>query len=112
MLGLAQMSQWRQDALFDPTNPHQQQHVQYAQLPGTYGSWYYSQVPADGGSLMGLGISQVRPLSGVSDEWNKLPSFVQAGLVLVASATIGFFGWKKFGTQIKKTIGLSGRRRR
>lgn len=140
MLGLAQMSQWRQDALFDPTNPHQKQVVQYAQIPGGYGSWYYSQVPPTGGALMGpsnvalmgpggvnlmgngLGIYQIREtskpagaLAGIGDEWNKLPSMAQAALVLAAGTVAGYFGWKKYGSAISKKVkipGLSGSRRR
>lgn len=132
MLGLAQMSQWRQDALFDPTNPHQKQVVQYAQIPGGYGSWYYTQVPPTGGALMGpggvnlmgngLGIYQIRPVSpaagalaGIGDEWNKLPSTAQAALVLAVGTVAGYFGWKRFGGAISKRVkipGLSGSRRR
>lgn len=110
-LGFPALSQWEQSGIFDPTNPNQQQVVQYAQIPGGYGSWYYNRIPVDQGTALkgALGIGQIRPLppavgiTGLSG-WSDLSSPVQAGIAVVAGAIIGYFGWKRFGSDIKSKV--------
>ena len=75
MLGLAQMTQYRQDAQFDPTNPNQRQYMQYAQIPGGYGSYYTTQVPAESSLQGALGFPITRQLNGISETWNSIPAF-------------------------------------
>jgi hypothetical protein len=141
-LGYPVLSQYEQAAMFDPTNPNQRQYVQYAQIPGTYGSSYINRVPVTAelkGS--GLGLWQIRnlppaagvnglgtaveygrserklTLMGLGTGWAGIPMWGQAALVLALGTAVGYVGWQKFGPAIKKKVPMlsgpkSKRRRR
>jgi len=84
-LGIAQISTWEQAALADPSNPHQREHLQYAQVPGGYGVWYYNRVPTTSqlnGSLGGV--------------WDTLPVWGQAFVVGLIGLAGGYFGSKAY----------------
>lgn len=98
---MMRMTQYEQTGIFDPTNPNQVVRQQYAQIPGGYGSWYWNKVPVT-----------ATPLSGVTDFVDTMPGWMQLGIVAGLGAVAGYFGMKKFGAPIKKTLHLSGARRR
>lgn len=90
------LTTWKQDAIYDPTNPDQRVYHRYTGIPGGYGSFYYSKVPT------------TAKLQGVLD---SAPSWLTAGIVGLVGLGVGFFGAKRFGGPIRKKLGL-GRGRR
>lgn len=102
MLGIAQIAQYEQTGIRDPSNPNQQQYVQYAQIPGGYSSWYVNRVPS----------TAVLSGSGLGLAWTDISPTMQMVIVGIAGAAAGFFAWRQFGPSIKSKAGLHGRRRR
>ena len=81
---------WKQDALYDPSNPDQRVYHYYTGIPGGYGSFYYSKVPT------------TAKLQGVFD---SAPSWLTAGIVGLIGIGAGFLGAKKLGPVIKRRLG-------
>lgn len=113
----AVITTWEQAAQYDPTNPNQRTYAYYTGIPGGYSSFYYNKVPTTA-QLLGMGYSpstfspgRGTHLLGVADP-TTWPAWAQALGVAAIGAAAGFFGWKKFGTPIKRKLGLSGHRRR
>lgn len=96
-----------QTDIFDPTNPTQVIREVPAYAPNSMTSIYFNPT-APGATLNGSGLGF----------WDTLPSWGQIALVALGSATVGYFGMKKFGdSHIKpalKKVGLGrpARRRR
>lgn len=86
------ISTWEQSAVYDPTNPHQIQKVQYAQIPGGYASYYYNRVPTTA-TLKGA-------LGDVLDPSTWSPTFQMLAVGLL-SAVAGFYGWRRYGDSIE-----------
>jgi hypothetical protein len=91
---------------FDPTNPNQRRRELWDAGNMAWTSYYWNRNP-NAGSLQGLG------------SWSSIPSWAQTGIVIAASAAVGFFAWKKVGdSHIRPTLkkipvvgGLMGARR-
>lgn len=96
-------STFQQTNQWDPTDPTQVQRIVPAYAPGSMTSLYWNRV-APAGTLNGLGA------------WASLPSWMQIGVVGLASAAVGYFGMRKFGdSHIKpalRKVGLAGSRAR
>jgi len=93
---MTNLTTWQQDAMFDPTNPDQKSYLYYSQIPGGYGSYYYSKVPT------------TAQLQGIN--WATWPVWAQALVVGGLGLAIGYFGKTKFWPWAKPKLGLSGRR--
>lgn len=93
---------YEQQPFFDPFDPNRVERVQYAGIPGTYGSWYWKVVPTQAKSLTGA----------LGDITDSIPGWMMTLAVLAGSTALGYFGWQKFGGGIKRKLGLSGHRRR
>lgn len=102
MLGIAQIAQYEQTGIRDPSNPNQQQYIQYAQIPGGYSTWYVNKIPSTA-TLSGGGLGLA---------WTDISPTMQMLIVGAVGAAAGFFGWRQFGGSIKSKVGLKGIRRR
>ena len=94
----AVIATYEQAPFWDPYNPTQVQHYRYTQIPGGYGGFYYNRVPTKS-TLLGLGAG-------------TMPTWATAAIVGLIGVGAGFFGWKAIGPKVKKTLHLSGHRRR
>jgi len=74
------LTQWRQDGIWNPSDPYQRSRTYYTQIPGGYGTFYETRVPATA-TLKG-------PL-GMFDS-SSILSMVLVGLGGVAAGYVGY----------------------
>ena len=93
----ALITTWEQTGVYDPTNPNQRSYIRFAQVPGTYASYYYNKVPTSA------------KLQGALD---SLPTWASTLLVAGLAVGAGYLGARALPTSVRRKLpGLSGTRR-